>query len=201
MRPLIIALCGFKRCGKDTAAQYLESHHAFHHIKISAALKRMIKGSFQFTDEQIESDEKDSIDQRWGVTPRQVMQFMGTEVMQFKIQELLPSVGRNFWMMHLMHEINNCEQNDTCFVISDLRFLHEVEYLRSSVQNKDSVVVVRIENKKAQDQALKDDHVSEKEHLQFDINHVIDNNGTKEELFGSLDAVLNQMNQSNCILR
>ena len=81
---------------------------------------------FGFTNEEIENDEKDIVNKKWGVSPRTVMQFIGTELFQYKIQEILPDVGKKFWINSLIESLKQSEN----YVISDLRFLHEYEELK-----------------------------------------------------------------------
>ncbi len=43
MYPQIIAICGYKRSGKDTIAQYLVKKYNYKHHKITHKLKECIK--------------------------------------------------------------------------------------------------------------------------------------------------------------
>jgi hypothetical protein len=122
----VIAICGYKRSGKDTIADFIASTYGYKHIKIAEGLKSTMKIMFDFTDDQLE-DTKDVIDQRWGITPRRAMQFFGTEIMQHQVQKLLPDVGRNFWMRKINNTLASANEN---FVISDMRFYHEYEALQ-----------------------------------------------------------------------
>jgi len=71
--------------------------------------------------------EKDIIDDRWGITPRKALQFIGTEVLQNKIQELIPGIKRDYFANILLSKI----KNDKYYVITDLRFLHEYEKIKN----------------------------------------------------------------------
>jgi hypothetical protein len=185
MTPLVVALCGKKQSGKDVAADLLVHHYNFKKIKIAESLKEGLRALFHFTDEQLEGDKKETIDQRWGVTPRQVMQFFGTEVMQYKLQEIMPFMSRNFFirsliLKHLQHPLQGS------YVISDLRFLHEYHALKNLENYR--LICIRIERPVAQQQ--EDTHVSEMEYLQIQADHVIVNNGTVEELLVKLNHAI-----------
>lgn len=122
----IIALCGAKRCGKDTLAKYISNKYGYKRIAFADPLKEAVSALFRFSDKQTgDGDEKDAVDRRWGIAPRKALQFFGTEVMQYKIQELLPNVERKFLAYSLVSRVN---PNDS-FVISDMRFIHEYEEL------------------------------------------------------------------------
>lgn len=126
MLPRVIAVCGAKRSGKDTIASIIANEYGYEHVKISQKLKDTCKILFNFTDDQMELDTKEFVDPVWGVSPRQCMQFIGTEVMQYKLQELLPNQGRSFWIQSLIRSFNDGKK----YVISDLRFRHEYDEIK-----------------------------------------------------------------------
>lgn len=161
--PKIIAICGAKRSGKDTLARIISEEYGFEHVKISQKLKDVCKILFNLNDDQIENDSKEQIDVRWGITPRKIMQFMGTEMMQYKLQEILPSVGKKFWINSLLETM----KDDKRYVISDLRFLHEYHEIR-----KKGGIIVRIEDLSLTDN---DSHISENEFKEIPCDLVIDN--------------------------
>ena len=185
----IIALTGLRRSGKDEVANYLSKNYGYTNVKFAATLKRVVKSMFDMNDDQVEGELKDAIDYRWGITPRQAMQFMGTEVMQYKIQELLPCVGRNFWAKQLCCQIKTSPYS--MFAISDARFVHEIEELKSQFLN---VQVVRIIRQPALDQI--DDHCSEKEWLEINPNYTLINNINEpiENLYKNIDKMMESMN-------
>lgn len=176
MTPKIIAICGLKRSGKDTIADTLCQHFQYEKVKIASPLKDALKTLFQFTDAQVEGDEKDTVDPRWGVEPRRLMQFIGTEVMQFNLQEILPDVGRTFWIKRLVEEhITGNATLSKRLVIPDLRFKHEYELLA-----KHHAVFWRVE--RFQKEGNFETHSSEREYLDIPVEHVFLNNGSREHL-------------------
>jgi hypothetical protein len=164
MFPRIIAICGSKRHGKDTIAKFLSSNYDYEHVKISQKIKDICKILFGFTHDQMETDNKENIDPKWGITPRKAMQFIGTEVGQFKIQELLPMIDRKFWIDSLINEL---EPNKK-YVISDLRFMHEFDEIK-----KLDGIVIRVERPNL---ILPEDlHISELEYIDIPTNIIIKN--------------------------
>lgn len=174
----LIAICGFKHNGKDVIADYICDKYGYKNLKISQTLKSAVKILFSFTDEQIESNEKDIIDENWNITPRKVLQFIGTEVMQYKIQELFPDIKRNFWIKTFISKNLNKNDNPN-IIISDLRFLHEYEELK-----KYNVFIIRVERDSIKNN---DTHTSEFEHLNIPTDIVIKNNGTINDLYKEID--------------
>jgi hypothetical protein len=185
----IIAICGLKRSGKDTLANIISEKYTYEHVKISKKLKETCKLLFNFTDDQMEKDIKEEIDPRWGVSPRKCMQYFGTEMMQYQIQNLL-NIGKKFWINSLLNEIDG-NMNDKKYVISDLRFLHEYEEIkkrngiiicvdriltRSSHQGVDHLMNrVSEHGDVSLNEAIEDPHISEQEYKKFDYDLIIKN--------------------------
>jgi hypothetical protein len=166
----IIAISGLKRSGKDILANYICSKYNYEHIKISEKLKDICKILFNFSDEQLEKDIKEDIDPRWGISPRKCMQFIGTEIMQFKVQELLPEINRKFWIKSLLNSLDPEKK----YVISDLRFNHEYEELK-----KLNTLVVKIET----GDINIDQHISEQEYKDIPADMILKNDMKTDQIF------------------
>jgi dephospho-CoA kinase len=179
--PIIIALVGKRRVGKDVVAKYLETLHGFIHVKVAQKLKETIKVMFDLQDENVEGSIKDDIDDRYGVSPRQIMQFVGTEIGQFKLQELLPNIGRTFWIKSLCNHIKNNKNKN--FVISDVRFIHEINELCKNFSN---VLVLKIER----DTGFTDIHISEQECDNITAHHVVTNNSDINALYEQVENII-----------
>ena len=172
---MIIGLAGRINCGKDTLADYLVDKHNYIKLRFSQPLKDGCAAMFGFTQDQVNND-KETKDEFWGVTPRLVLQFIGTEVFREKINEIIP-VGGDFWVKTLAKKLNDKDD----FVIADVRFQNEVDMIKSK-----GGTVVRI----IRENGLKDSHVSEEscDALQGCIS--ISNNATKEDLYKGLENIL-----------
>ncbi len=180
---MVIALCGVKRCGKDTVADYLVEFYGYKKKKIADPLKHVCKYLFNLDDDQLETDKKDVVDHQLGISPRQIMQFFGTEVMQYKIQEILPNIGRNFWMNKMLYDMGKDKQSN--IVIGDMRFLHELEAIK---QVYGGTQVIKIINWHAS--SIADKHESEKEWDQIPADYTIINNGSLLDLYKSVHNVI-----------
>lgn len=181
MYPRIIAITGMKRSGKDTIADYLAKQHGYHKIKISFPIKQICKNVFDFTDEQLESDAKDVIDKNWGISPRHAMQFIGTEIFQHKINELV-NVGKELWIKKTVLLI---EQSQAPVVISDLRFQHEHKLLKDLY--KDQCIIIQTSRRT---NLTQDNHVSEQEWDSFPADCHINNNSGLSDLYIRIDTML-----------
>lgn len=181
----VIAICGPKRSGKDTIAKHITEKYGYKHFKIAENLKSVCGLLFGFSHEQMEDDSKDKVDPKYNISPRQAMQFVGTEMMQYKIQELLPNVGRNFWINLLLQNT----KNESHIVISDMRFLHEYEALR-----RYDLFVIQV-FKDLHIQTL-DNHSSEIEWSKIPANIKIHNNSSIENMYKCIDDALVKINNS-----
>jgi hypothetical protein len=185
MKRLIIGFGHKRRRGKDTAceivAQQLESvsedkvridHFAY-------SIKQGIgKGVFGFSEEQLYGDLKTEVDPFWGITPRDVFQRFGTEVMHTLF-------GADVWARTVVRRAMN--EPEAHVLVGDVRFPHEVEVLQAL-----GAILVKIDRDipPSVDPA-EDLHSSETALDGWDgWDHVILNNGSIEELRRCLAAFL-----------
>jgi len=169
MTPSFIAICGSKRSGKDTVANIISELYGHKNFKIATKLKDVCRILFGFSEDQVESDSKDVIDPEWDITPRQAMQYIGTEIMQYKIQELLGyQIGRELWIRSFIKTISK----EPLVVVSDLRFMHEYKHIK-----KMDGLIIRIINSDIDNDIDKENnsHISEREFQSIPADITIDN--------------------------
>jgi len=191
MKGNIIAICGAKRCGKDVISQYIVDKYGYTKLAFADPLKNIVKSIFDFNDIQVGIDEincigneKDTIDDKWGISPRQALQFFGTEILQYKIQELLPNINNNFLANKLYNKIENYKN----YVISDLRFIHEYEKLKElNMSNLLIIRIIRPSNTIYNNKDSIDNHISEHEFLDIPYDIDIVNDSSTEEYFLKYD--------------
>jgi dephospho-CoA kinase len=179
--PRIIALIGSKRSGKDTVASILHQY-GYENWKFAARLKSVCKELFGLTHDELETDLKDRVNEKWGVTPRYLMQIVGTEIVQHTLPKYVPSVSKEFWVKVMCDNID--ENPSSQIIISDMRFIHEAEYIRNRYSNVLYIKLIRPES------AIKDSsHISEKEWQKITADEEIINGGTLFELKQKVDQV------------
>ena len=101
MEKILIGLVAHKQSGKDTIADYLCKNYYFKKYNFADPLKEGMSKIFGFNHEQLYGNKKEVIDPFWGVSPREVLQKMGTEIFQYEVPKAIPeldSVGRLFWV-------------------------------------------------------------------------------------------------------
>ncbi len=96
---MIIGICGRKRHGKDSVGRILRDHHGFNLTAFADAVKRVAMDVYGLSWEQCYGDgsEKEDVDPRWGLSPRVIMQRIGTEVGR--------GIHENTWVQHTLENI------------------------------------------------------------------------------------------------
>lgn len=134
MKKLVIGITGKARHGKDTFAKYLKQGLDIYLlnsanvqiIRLSDPLKDMAKKAFLWDDDTIEN-KKDEIDKNYGISPRQVLQTLGTEWGQFTLSvyspEFASTTGRKLWIKNILSRIKNSDIDIA--IVPDVRFVHE----------------------------------------------------------------------------
>jgi hypothetical protein len=204
---IIIALIGDTRVGKDTLASILTTpEYGFNRLAFADPIKDVAKSLFQFTDDQCSGNDKDILDERWNITPRQFFQQFGTEIMQRDIYNYLPSLSssippRHFWSLRLIKQMKFIIMNSDIrkFVITDVRFCHELEDLLAFQDKfKDSdlnikIKTIKITRPSITHASLHSSHTSINSIPDSSIHHHIQNNGTLDEFLHHCRQLLTEI--------
>lgn len=182
MSKQLIVITGLKRSGKDTAGDYLVKYRGYKKAQPLACFKPAIASWFGFTPDQMNGSLKEVIDERWQISPRQVMQIFGTDLMRCDLNKYFPKydkkVGKNLWA--LVFKEWYLRQPDDRYVLCDWRFKEEKEVLKTL----DNVTFVRVNNQRCNNTDM---HSSEAGILDLEVDYEIQNNGTLEEYYNTID--------------
>ena len=183
----LVALLGKKRHGKDTVADYLGSKYGYEKYSFANPLKRGAMEMFGLTEEQVFGDQKEVIDPLWGCTPRQILQVLGTELLQFDIQNHIASfkeIGRLVWVKNFIRFYQNNPGKNLS--IADVRFIHEASTIKEL-----GGIVIKVVRPGMPDADL---HASEVEIDVIEYDHLIINDGSLQDLYDKVEAILNEPN-------
>ena len=172
----IIGIIGRKHVGKDTLADYVQHHFGYKKVSFADPLKKSLKILFGFDDDQLYGNKKEIVDYNWGVTPRKVMQYIGTEIFRKKINELLPDINEDFWIKLLEINCKKLLEKGEKIIIADIRFQNEADMLK-----KLEGFLIKMDK----DNVEKDSYENNIDELKGD--DIINNNGTIDELFKKFD--------------
>lgn len=118
----IIGISGRAGHGKDTCASFLPS--TFVRLAFADPLKDGVAVMFGFTHEQVRGSLKEQIDPRYGVSPRQCMQWLGTEFGRKLIAD-------NVWVRVMRSRLDDAKARGTPgAIITDVRFPNEADAIR-----------------------------------------------------------------------
>lgn len=187
---MIIGIIGNKNSGKDTIGEYLCEKFGYTRYAFGDPVKQVCKTIFSLSDEQLNDRKlKEEIDTRWGVSPRQMFQRIGTEFAQFELFKLFPEIKqklkyRELWVDIFEKWYSNPENNNKRIVITDVRFKHEAKKIKDM-----GGIILKVNR----NNTINDNHISELELNQIPkdlIDNKIDNNYTIEDLYSQIDIII-----------
>lgn len=180
---MIIGVSGLKRSGKNTISSFLSKRYDFQEYSFAKPIKDISHFLFGW-EEKDDEIKKEEIDESLGFSRRQFWQWFGTEVMQHTIGERFPSfeenVGRTIWVQLFLREYK--KNPSVRWVISDVRFPHEVEAIQS--------LGGKIIHVKREDLENNDMHESEKYISTLPADFILENNSSISDLYKSTDTIL-----------
>lgn len=176
---MIIALTGLKGSGKDTVADYIVTKYGYKKETFAEPLKNALKCLFGLNDNNLYENKESKLDDWYGVTPRQLMQYVGTELLRDQMYKLIPELKKNIFVKNLENKIKKGGN----FVISDLRMENEYELIK-----KYGGVVININR----GLISVDTHSTENTILDYD--YILNNLGTIENLYDNIDIIMKKIN-------
>lgn len=179
----VIGIVGKKFSGKDTCADFLIENFYFKKFSFANGLKQVCKVAFLLSDTQLHDPlHKEIVDERWGKTPRELMQIVGTDLFRTHFD-------RTMWLKRLEMELEALPVRQDV-VIPDVRFENEYRFVQEYAQKKGvPCFMIYIER----DCEKHDLHSSENfEWLENYTNsfQVIENNSTFTDLYEKIQNIL-----------
>jgi len=180
----IIGITGKKFSGKDTLGNYFVEKYGFEKIAYADTLKEAVRVIFDFDDEQLYGNKKEILDDFWKITPRQALQFIGTDLFRNHIHELIPDIKKDIWIWVVKRKIaSQLKKNpNKKFVITDIRFPDELQAVKDL-----GGITIKIQR----DNISCDAHESEILIDNLETEYVFVNNKTKDDLYKCVIDVLN----------
>lgn len=139
-RPLIIGLAGKRRSGKGEVCRIL-AKSGIVEISFAAPMKETVTSLFSLEpDACYNQKKKETILPRWGVSPRDMLQVVGTECFQFAFPKALrrlgrrPTFGRDVWVQICLERLSRLpeKKRPKVVILGDLRFPHEARAIRKA---------------------------------------------------------------------
>lgn len=121
MKPQIIGVLGVAGSGKTLVAKRLVNHYGYTRTRLADPMKRMLKYGLGLSDEELDGDKKMAPMERFGgVTPRHMMQTLGTEWGRYRIYS-------DIWVDAWRDMVARTEGS---VVVDDVRFPNEAKAIK-----------------------------------------------------------------------
>jgi hypothetical protein len=192
--PKLIGVSGRKHNGKDTVGNYLVEVYDYKRIAFADKLKEACMIIFGLTKEQVFDETlKDVVDNYWGVSPRIILQYVGTDLLRNQLKTIIPHIDNNIWVKAVHKQILDELKKDPLqkFVITDVRFENEIQFIKEMGGVNIRITRPTIENN--------DTHSSENQLQKCKVDYDIINDNTLESLYMTVDETLHDIFRSKFI--
>jgi NTP pyrophosphatase (non-canonical NTP hydrolase) len=181
---MIIGIAGKARSGKDTIAKMIVNEVGGKVLKFAEPLKAAASAMTLESYDKFEHGDRSKEIEGLGISYRRLLQLLGTEVCR--------AISEDFWV-NVLHKRIISEKANGCnlFVISDVRFENEADYVR---RNGGAIIHVKREQVGQENVPT---HASEAGLETKNGDYVIENNGTLGELEQKVVAFLEDIGLMN----
>lgn len=193
---IIIGLIGNERVGKDTFADFICQKYLFTKYNLAQPIKEIAKIMFGWDDKKMNGVEKDVIDIKLGIKPRDFFTWFGTDIGQFALHNKFPDLlipFRSVWSLSMdTWIIEQMESNPNgLIVIPDVRFCHEVDILKKY----NCILINVIKNNKliGQNQISNNNYQLDEIFKKYTITHEIDNNSTLQNYKKAITTLMSKI--------
>lgn len=188
---IIIGLCGEKGSGKDTICDILSKSHNIKRFAFADPLKDSLKSLFLWDDSNFSRENKEEIDNYWGVSPRQMCQVLGTDVIRKTLHDKFDKsiyinqdeYKASFWIKRIHKQLEEYlidSKGYDCLMFTDIRFLDELDYVKRLGGRVYKVLRAGLE-KNEYSQHIAEKGIDDEEFISK-LDGTIINNGTIEDL-------------------
>lgn len=125
----VIGLHGLPQSGKDTIADYLVAEHNFARIAFAGPIKDGLIAMFGLTREDFSHEKKEVVHPRIGVSPRRLMQTVGTEWGR-------AFVGEDIWIRVAAARVKHMMRYAAGIVVTDVRYENEAAWVREELKGE-----------------------------------------------------------------
>lgn len=178
---VLIGFVAGSLCGKTVSANYLCEKFGFSKLSIGDEIKKCVKELFDLSDEQLYGNTKDIVDERFGTTPRELTQFVGTDTFINNISVRFPTIGNSFWADKAEKKLLNMKNCNV--VIDDVRYQCDA----SMIKKHGGYLIKIIRPNHPQ----RSHHASENSWCNIETDYTIDNDQfDREKLYKNIDDIV-----------
>ena len=202
---LVIGICGSKRVGKDTLANFvIQKNSNFKVIHFADSLKELCADIFDIPIDYFINDKlKDNkltipinmdsylsiMIEHTGINivPRSKVAISYRQILQFFGTEYVRHVCDDFWLKSVKSRIDLIDSENKLVIIPDLRFLNEFDFIKSFDKN----VVIRLTR---EDVVVDTGHASESESLEIKEDILIESENNDFSKINELSDSISSLN-------
>lgn len=171
---IILGILGKKGSGKDTLADYMIQNHGFYKHTFAGPLKNCCRDLFHLSEDQLHNPIlKEVVIPEWGLSPRQILQKVGTDLFR-------KHFSPDFWLRQFEFQFPYDKQRIVC---SDVRFQNEADLILQF-----GGILIRVDRESAH--LNQDSHESEDCDKIIGVQEIICNNGSLSEFYDKIDLFL-----------
>ena len=175
---LVIGIAGPKYSGKDTVANWIvDCGGLLRKASFATPIKKMLSVGLGLTHEQLYGDQKEIVDPRYGRTPRDIMQTLGTEWGRRMVCD-------DVWLKALFVVLQR--EGSGGAVVADVRFNNEADLIREK-----GGWIIHIEGRDLKTEGS--DHASEAGVKWRLGDMMLDNSGTKADLVYTCQPIIERI--------
>ena len=187
----IIGLAGYKGSGKSTACNYLCQKYNATEESFAGPLKSILGTLFFLNKEELYGKDKEVLNEKLGVTPRKLMQVVGTDLFRDKLKEVIElQIDKHIWVWNMEQRLLEYSEKDLV-IVSDVRFEDECDLI-----HKMGGRVIRIDRSTEN----LDNHPSETSIDKLMVDEIIPNNSSLENFYSLLNSYIISAVQKDLIL-
>ena len=164
---MLVGFTGKARSGKDTAADFT----GLDKYSFATPIKDACKAIFDWDDEHVNGPLKEVVDPKYGVSPRQALQTLGTDWAR-------DTINKDIWLIRARTVLEHGN-----VVVADVRFDNEAELIREL-----GGIVIEVVGKHSSENVR--EHDSEMGVSLGLIDHTILNDGTLEDLESQINTIM-----------
>jgi len=167
MRITIVAFRGTIGSGKDAAAKYIKDHcGGVRCLAFADPLKQLCMKEYDLTKAQVyDTTEKEIIDPRYGICPREILQLVGAAMI---------GIDPLFLIKRMRNRVKSTRAR--IILITDCRFDREARFVQQELCG--TVILL---DRPGPPRSIHNEHATEKAITTNYVNMTIENNGTLEE--------------------
>lgn len=194
---MLIGFSGKKGSGKSYFADYLVNNKLFIKLSFASPLKEITKILFNLSDEDVKDPiKKESINPKFNASPRELMQWLGTDIMREEFNKRFNYSG-SIWIDNVKDKVKMLLDNNKDVVIDDVRFQNEVDMIHSL-----GGIVINLHNSLDNNTSLSNNlntltstHSSENQKLTFNYEFINDKSYSNTyDIYLNLDLLVNKHN-------